>query len=295
MTTGTNQLRVRLNNLLAAISQNKIVTHKEFGSDEELKEIGLLTMRFTELEASLALYAELLLFRAELGGFHQAKPIVEKAFGEKLDLIRTLTTALGVLHRISPDSITDLVEKTRAVGEDRNSIIHGYLALPTNSSALVFRRKNRITPADLDSLRNITAEVLQTDHTFAQLFNGFYKKLPAVGAQQAHLTSLMVTALEAKAKHLSSAIQLRQSQLTLAASQRQAAIAARRTRTSRARLKRARLKLKEHEAILQSAIATEPEGPERQLAVAKLSEVRERLRSADVTLERNRRPAKRRK
>jgi hypothetical protein len=61
---------IRLANLRAAVLAIRSVTNDRFGSDDDLKEIGRLTMFFAKIEESLALFCEVLLLRPELGGFH---------------------------------------------------------------------------------------------------------------------------------------------------------------------------------------------------------------------------------
>jgi hypothetical protein len=130
---------IRAKNLIAIVRRWQALQGDQFGNDEELKEIGFLTMCFTELEESTALYCELLLFRPELGGFHQPKAVIEKGFGEKLDLCKTYIIALGVLRAIGTDAILNEIERAREIGEKRNSIIHDYLHPAQGSTGLVFR------------------------------------------------------------------------------------------------------------------------------------------------------------
>jgi hypothetical protein len=150
---------IRAQNLIDAAIANKIPT--QFGTNEELLEIGLLTIHFADVEASLAILCEALLFRRELRGFANTKPTIEKRFSEKLDLYRALVVAIGVLRSISTDTIESTILKANRMAEKRNQIIHGYLHAKAGGD-VVFRNKAQELPADPISLRATNLEILQT-------------------------------------------------------------------------------------------------------------------------------------
>src|SRR5579864_6771784 len=74
-------------------------------NDTELREIGLITIRFSELEESVALYCELLMIRPEMGGFLHQKPVLLQNFTEKLDQYTKLSVALGTVYSIDTGSL----------------------------------------------------------------------------------------------------------------------------------------------------------------------------------------------
>jgi hypothetical protein len=231
----------RLKNLITALSQNKSVAGQQFSSNDDLREIGLLTMHFTDLEEAIALYCEILLYRPELGGFHHPKPVVEKGFSEKLDLFKTLVVAIGVLHTVGSDDIVQELDKARILGDNRNSIIHGYLHL--GSKGLVFRNRQHETRADLTSLRNLTSQILQAHNDITQAVDRFYKQLVKVAPVKGGLEAAIISVLESHLQLIMSTIKLRKSHSERDALQRQVDISKKTLRNSQAQLRTAEMKL----------------------------------------------------
>ena len=292
---------IRLNNLIAAAShyQSRIREGAQFASDENVKEIGLLTMYFAELEESIAFYCEILLLRPELGGFHQPRPVGEKRFGEKLDLCKTLTIALGVLRTIGTDAIMNGIDQARAIGEKRNSIIHGYLHLAPGSTGLVFRNKQNEVQANLTSLRKLNSEVLQANESIAQVFGTFFQQLVNAAPGQPDLDTPIITALESKLKYLRSTIKLRNSKAALVDAKAVLVNSKRKARNSRERLRRAelklppeyrdllmkrRLQLKRCTALTSRIEATGTEDPELKVENVKLKEIDNQLKALRIAL-----------
>ena len=58
MVTKIELKNLRVTNLLSALLMNRAVDPNRFGSEDDLKEIGLLTMQFADLEESLAFAAD---------------------------------------------------------------------------------------------------------------------------------------------------------------------------------------------------------------------------------------------
>src|SRR5260370_20823168 len=100
-------------------------------NDAELREIGLITIRFSEVEESVALYCELLMIRPEMGGFLHQKPILLQHFTEKLDQYTKLSLALGTMYSIDTRSVEESMSSAKVVAEARHSIVHGFLRSKT--------------------------------------------------------------------------------------------------------------------------------------------------------------------
>jgi hypothetical protein len=213
MRTKANLKNARLTNLISAASMNKIVGRDQFGTDDDLKEIGLLTMHFAHLEELLALYCEILLVRPELGGFHSVKPVAERRFSEKLDLYNMLVVAVGVLHAIKIDSIEETTGQARQIGERRNDIIHGYLHVKKDGE-VVFRNRGSHVPADLNSLRALNSAVLQTEEAVAKAFTSFFKELVRIAPAHQQIEACVVKALDSHLAWMASTSKLRESRAT---------------------------------------------------------------------------------
>lgn len=150
---------------------------RNFGA-EELEEIGLLTMRLTALEEFVALFCEILLNRPELGGFHTSqKAIISKQFSEKLGLYSGLTTACGVLHGIDTRSIEVNLASLRAIGEERNAVVHGLLG-GAGDGSVAFRSRGHDVQATLAALRDLTVRCNDAASELMLQFSKFYTELP---------------------------------------------------------------------------------------------------------------------
>lgn len=173
------ELILRLSNV-ASVAQalaGRSITRESFGSGRELEEIGLLTMRLAAIEESIALFCEILLIRPELNGFHAPnKSVLTRQLAEKLSLYKTLTMASGILFGICTESIENSIVAMRALGEDRNTIIHGQLSRGSDGEPF-FRSRGRDIPATLDELRRLTTRCEEAAFDFTNSFFNFYTEL----------------------------------------------------------------------------------------------------------------------
>jgi hypothetical protein len=168
---------------------------QNFGTAEELEEIGVLTMRLTALEESMALFCEILSLRPEMGGFPTLhRGVITKQFGEKLSLYSMLTLACGVLHGIDTKSIEDNLSVLKAIGEDRNAVIHGLLGAGGNGQ-IVFRSRGHDVQGDLPGLRNLTARCHDAGSDFIAQFSNFYAALVRKKSNDANFEALVQTVL----------------------------------------------------------------------------------------------------
>jgi hypothetical protein len=195
----TSWLRLRLTNLIAALTPSKVIPGWVAG-DDELRDVGRLTLMFARVEETIALYCEVLLLRPELRGFHSAKPTVEKTLTEKLDLYRRLIIATGCLHSVGTDEIEQTVARMREVGERRNTVIHGHLYSDDNGQ-VVFRNRGKEIRADSATLRPLTSDLMELRVRYAEAFRAFYCRLPRCGPPyprdaEEKVLSALVTQLE---------------------------------------------------------------------------------------------------
>src|ERR1035437_1039199 len=233
MATKNELKNLRITNLISALLMKKHVDRNRFGSDHDLKEIGLLTMQFADLEKSLALYCEALLKRPELAGFHSPKPIGEKRYSEKLDLFRTLVVAVGVLHSINTDAVATTIGQARQTGERRNNVIHGFL-MTRSDEVVVFRNKGNELRADLASLKALNSEILKLTLALAERFEGFFKQLVAVAPGEPKMEEALVTVLESAAAALRGRIKVSESQAALDEAHQSLLVSTEQARASRA-------------------------------------------------------------
>ena len=118
-------------------------SHSEFGSSEELEEIGLLAIRIAMLEEHMAHHCEVLLLRPELRGFSSARPVLTRGLSEKLDLYKSLVITIGTLHSLDTEGIESSIRAIRDIGEARHTVIHGYLSRRANDQTLAGCGKSR--------------------------------------------------------------------------------------------------------------------------------------------------------
>ena len=214
MVTKIELKNLRVTNLLSALLMNRAVDPNRFGSDDDLKEIGLLTMQFADLEESLALCCEALLNRPELAGFRSPKPVGEKRYSEKLDLFRTLIVAVGVLHSINTDAVETAIGQARQTGERRNNVIHGFL-MTKSDAVVVFRNKGNELRADLASLKALNSEILKLTLALVAHFEGFYKHLVAAAPGEPKIEELLIKVLSSAAALFRGRIKISESQAAL--------------------------------------------------------------------------------
>ena len=120
-------------------------------SPEELEEIGLLTIRFADIEEDIALCGETLLLRPELAGFQSSdKGVLKKHFSEKLDLFRSLVVASGVLYDIDREPVEEAIAELKKLGEERNAVVHGNL-MPGQAGKPIFSRLGKTMQVDLQN------------------------------------------------------------------------------------------------------------------------------------------------
>ena len=238
MVTKSELKRTRLTNLISACLMNQRVPQIRFGSDDDLKEIGRLTMQFADLEESLALYCEALLNRPELGGFHSPKPVGEKRYSEKLDLLRTLVVAVGVLYSIDADAIVGTVGQARQTGERRNNVIHGFL-MTKSDEVVVFRNKGNELPADLTSLKAVNSEILKLTLALAEHFESFFKRLVALAPGESNIEEPLLKVFASGTAACRSRLKVSESQAALNESQQSLVVSRERSRGSLKELSRA--------------------------------------------------------
>lgn len=207
----SEQINLRLSSLTSTLQalQGRASVVETFGNAEELEEIGLLTMRMAALEELLALFCETLLIRPEMGGFHtSSKAVITKQFGEKVSLYSALSIACGVLHGIDTQSIEGNLAVLKALGEERNAIIHGLLSGAAGKGQPAFRSRGHAVPANLLALRDLTARCHDAASEFISQFSSFYAELVRKKSTGSRFDVLMPTVLE-------TALQLHHSQHTL--------------------------------------------------------------------------------
>jgi len=204
---------------------------------EELEEIGLLGMRLAALEEAVSLFCEILLIRPELGGFHgpEKQPVLAKFLAEKLTLYKMLTTAVGVLYGISTDSIEKAVVAVKAVGEDRNTFVHGIL-FKRPGDEVAFRNKNREVPATLGELRRLTKSCYKAAFHFVTSFSQFYVDLVGRKPTVPSIDAAVHKMLEAYLKLMASTTAARESTLAVREAEFELTNATRRAQESRQRL-----------------------------------------------------------
>jgi hypothetical protein len=191
-----NKSDLRARNLRLAIEMLRFNKDGGFGIDpDHLTEIGRLTMYFASLEAQVALCCETLLFRPELAGFNQTKPVAEKHFKEKLDLYKILAVAIGVLHSVKTSTVEETITQARRLGEARNCITHGYFVTNDNGERVFRGRENEI-PANLDGLRSLNSRVLGVFALVGQAFTEFFKQVVNISSKDSHLEAAIIKAFE---------------------------------------------------------------------------------------------------
>lgn len=209
----SKELNLRLSRLIDAAEALKGRANADsFGSAEQLEEIGFLALRLAALEELIALFCETFLMRPELGGFYgpDKQPVLTKSLSEKLALYRMLTTASGVLYGISTDSIEKSIVSAKAVGEDRNIVIHGLLS-KRNDGKVVFRGRGRDVPASLGELRSLTKRCYQVAFDLTTHFSQFYTDLVGRKSTHALIEASVQNALQAHLKLETSASTARES------------------------------------------------------------------------------------
>jgi len=203
---------LRLSNVVSAVqaSKNRMIAAGSFGSAEELEEIGLLTMCLAALEEHISLCCEILLIRPELGGFYSPnKSVLTKQLSDKLNLYKALTTATGVLYDISTDSIEKSIAGVKAVGEDRNTIIHGLLS-KSDDGKVFFRGRGRDVQASIDELRGLTKRCQEAAFDLTTQFFIFYTDLVGKRSSHAVIEAAVQNALQAWFKVQTSSNTLRE-------------------------------------------------------------------------------------
>lgn len=244
----------RLENVVTAsrLMQNRIVGSSQFGTDEELKEIGLLTMGFAELDESLAFYYELLLVRPELAGFPFVKSVFDKRFTDKLDLLKMILVAIGVLRSVNHKPVFDAILDVKAIGERRNGIIHGYLYLAQDTGGLVFKNKQSEIRADLSTLHDLNSELWQSNVTLSEAFATFYEQLAAV-APMVPMDEPITKALAARLKWIRSRIKVRTTKAEIHSLEEHLLEAKAKAVQSKAAFEAAKKRLEEAQAAVESA------------------------------------------
>jgi hypothetical protein len=110
----------RIDHLVTTLAAKKARSelHNTLCNDAELREMGLITIRFSELEESLALYCELLLIRPEVGGFLHQKAVLLQPFTEKVEQYMKLSVALGTMYSIDIGSVEESMSSAKLVAEE---------------------------------------------------------------------------------------------------------------------------------------------------------------------------------
>lgn len=245
--------RTRCENLIATARALKTVLPGSFlpgsfGTDDELREIGLQTLRFADVEEDLSLYCEALLLRPELRGFHRPKLVLLMPFTEKLKLFKELTIAVGVLRSIDTAAMEGAIESAAKTGEHRNNIIHGYLHTKDDGN-VVFRNKGEEFAAELDVLRMFNSRVLQLDEALTKAFMNFYGELVERAPAEFPEKSVL-SAVSSRLKLLEATALSEASRKRLAIAQHEKAVSEKNLRSARARSREAKKRVKRAEALL---------------------------------------------
>jgi hypothetical protein len=165
LTALTNAIEARLN------------ARSEFGTSDELEEIGLITLRVAMLEEHIAHHCEILLIRPELRGFYSTKSVLVRGLGDKLDLYKSLVIAAGTLYSIDTIGIENNVVRIKELGEERHAVIHGYLFRNPTDNSLMFRNKAKEIPATLEALSIVSERCVTVTVALIETFVAFYSLL----------------------------------------------------------------------------------------------------------------------
>ncbi len=250
------------------VIKNRMMATAQFSGNDELRRLGLLIIQFSEVGEVVSLSCQILMIRPELGGFVESKPVIEKGFSEKLEYCRKLCTAIGVLHGISTAGVETALEEAKALGEDRNCVVHGALKCKQGQAEPVFHRQGREIPATSTSLRNLSLRCLQVCSMLAGGIGSFNQQLPdkapaPLSGGEALIQKAfasMKTSFESRQRAFESTTQVEESKKQLAKSKAKA-------RASRARLRRA-------EGKLMAALGKEPsESPQKKKLVERVSDL----------------------
>ncbi len=205
----------RAQHLVATAEMMRLDTAAQLKGDD-LTELGLLAVNFARFEEFVAFCCEVLLMRAELGGFNGPSPkrIIDRGFVEKLDLLRKLAVAIGVLYSVSIDEVLAVVAHGRTVGERRNTVIHGYLHRRDEGN-VVFRNRQTEVIATADALSELNADIYNLDITLSKRFLEFFKSIMLVSSKNNPFDHLLVTVVEARIKVVEGQLNIRQKSKSL--------------------------------------------------------------------------------
>jgi hypothetical protein len=182
-------------------------------SAEALEEIGLLAMSLAAAEEEVSLYCEILLLRPELFGFHPYnKPVLGKQLSDKLNLLKSLVVASGVLYGIDINAINSSIQNVRDVGEYRNTVIHGLLER-SGGGETAFKSRGRQVPATLSGLRDLTRKHQEATMKLLKNFSGFYGQLVAAKSTEAAIETSVLGALDASLKTARHIVEIERKQL----------------------------------------------------------------------------------
>jgi len=169
----------RAKNLIAILSRWQALQGSQFGNDEELKEIGFLTMCFTELEESIAQHSReidrVTKDEYERGALKRAtqewrdrhiRRVVDKVSGELI--VQTCAAVEGLLNRVPPG--TDLTARVDEIiytamrpvrrREDQGRAIEqatSQLRAGARQSELECRVRSQVTKAGYSELPFVSA------------------------------------------------------------------------------------------------------------------------------------------
>ncbi|MEP6714463.1 MAG: hypothetical protein ABJC09_02750 [Terriglobia bacterium] len=169
--------RIRSLTALTKAINARVNARSEFGTGEELEEIGLITMRVALLEEHIAHHCEILLTRPELRGFYSVKTVLTRGLSDKLDLYKSLVIAAGTLHVIDATRIEHNISTIKDLGEERHTVMHGYLFRDAADDALFFRNKSKEIPANINALRTISERCVTVTVEMIDFFVAFYTLL----------------------------------------------------------------------------------------------------------------------
>lgn len=290
----TDWLKVRIANLTAAVAASK-ATPNWAASDDELREVGRITLLFARVEETIAAYCEVLLLRPELRGFHSAKPTLERTLTEKLDLYKRLVLAIGCLHSIDTAQIEKNIIRMKEIGERRNAVIHGQL-YSNEAGEIVFRTRRNEVRADLAALVPLTTALLEFRIDYAEAFNAFYGRLPRSGPPYpTGAEEKLLIALDAQVVFYKSSLNVHRSAAVLSDRNADLAAAKKVLRNSERRMSRALARRqaassrlpKEYQNLLRQwdrqfrrckVVASRP-NHDRQAETAKLERLTERIKA----------------
>jgi len=242
----------RLNQLVSTAQalQGRILG--AFGNDDELREIGRITLQFADLEDSISLICEVLLMRPELRGFHTPKAVLQQFFTMKVDLLNKLTIAIGVLRSIDSGALEKAIENAKQTGELRNTIIHGCLN-KRGDGTVVFQNKENEFAAELGALRLLSGKILQANEKLTAAFVTFYGELMELEPSAVEVERPMLQFLNSRLKLLESTIKLLTSKAVAEECQKDLDATKKKVRSSQASAREAKKRLKKSAELRSSS------------------------------------------